>query len=69
MFASIYIPDFPMEAIVRPEPLLRERAVAVFEGKPPLARVVSLNEKARLLGMEAGMTKLRCGFRRRAIRS
>ncbi len=58
MFASIYIADFPVEAIVRAEPLLRERAVAVLEGKPPLVRVVALNEKARLLGMEVGITKL-----------
>src|SRR5271166_2963020 len=58
MFACIYIPDFPVEAIVRAEPLLREQAVAVLEGKPPLVRVVALNEKARLLGMEVGMTKL-----------
>jgi protein ImuB len=58
MFACIYVPDFPVEAFVRAEPLLRERAVAVLEGKPPLVRVVALNEKARLLGMEAGMTKL-----------
>ena len=58
MFACIYVPDFPVEAIVRAEPLLRERAVAVLEGKPPLVRVVALNEKARLLGMEIGMTKL-----------
>ena len=58
MFACIYIPDFPVEAIVRVEPWLREQAVAVLEGKPPLVRVVALNEKARCLGMEAGMTKL-----------
>ena len=58
MFACIYIPDFPVEAIVRTTPLLREQAVAVLEGKPPLVRVVALNEKARLLGMEVGMTKL-----------
>jgi len=58
MFACIYIPDFPVEAMVRAEPLLREYAVAVLEGKPPLTRVVALNEKARLLGMEAGTTKL-----------
>jgi protein ImuB len=58
MFACIYIPDFSVEAIVRAEPLLRERAVAVLDGKPPLTRVVALNEKARLLGMETGMTKL-----------
>ncbi len=58
MFACIYIPDFPVEAIVRAEPLLRERAVAVLEGKPPLARVVAVNEKARLLGMDTGITRL-----------
>ena len=40
MFACIYIPDFPVEAIVRGEPLLREHAVAVLEGKPPLVRVL-----------------------------
>ena len=41
-----------------PNRCLRERAVAVLEGKPPLVRVIALNEKARLLGMETGMTKL-----------
>jgi len=58
MFACIYISDFPVEAMVRAEPLLRDRAVVVLEGKPPLTRVIALNDKARLLGMEFGMTKL-----------
>ncbi len=58
MFACIYVPDFPVEAIVRVEPWLREQAVAVLEGKAPTVRVVALNEKARCLGMEMGMTKL-----------
>jgi protein ImuB len=58
MFACIYVPDFPVEAIVRVEPWLREQALAVLEGKPPMVRVVALNEKARGLGMEMGMTKL-----------
>jgi protein ImuB len=58
MYACIYIPDFPVEAIVRAEPLLRERAVAVLDGKPPLVRVIAFNEKARRLGMEVGITKL-----------
>lgn len=62
MFACIYIPDFPVEAIARAEPLLRDGAIAVLEGKPPLSRVVALNEKARLLGMEAGMTKLQAAI-------
>jgi protein ImuB len=58
MFACIYIPDFPVEAIVRSDPFLREHPVAVLDGKPPLVRVIALNEKARTMGMEAGMTKL-----------
>jgi protein ImuB len=58
MFACIYVPDFPVEAIVRAEPSLRSRAVAVLEGKPPLTRVIALNERARGLGLEIGMTKL-----------
>ncbi|MFZ1136603.1 MAG: hypothetical protein WAN69_16760 [Candidatus Korobacteraceae bacterium] len=58
MFACLYIPDFPVAAIVRAEPWLRDRAVAVLEGKPPQARVAALNDKARLLGMEVGMTKM-----------
>ncbi len=58
MFACIYIPDFPVEAMVRVEPCLRQRAVAVLEGKPPLVRVIALNHKARLRGLEVGMTKL-----------
>lgn len=62
MFACIYIPDFPAAAMVRAEPLLRERAVAVLEGKPPLVRVIALNEKGRLLGMELGMTKLQAAI-------
>ena len=57
MFACIYIPDFPVEAIVRVEPWLREQAVAVLEGRPPLLYVVALNEKARCLGMKVGMPR------------
>ena len=58
MFACIYVPDFPVEALVRAEPSLRARAIAVLEGKPPLTRVIALNERARGIGLEVGMTKL-----------
>lgn len=62
MFACIYIPDFPVEAIVRSEPLLRERAVAALDGKPPVVRIIALNERARQMGMEVGMTKLQAAI-------
>ena len=57
-FACIYVPDFPVEAILRFEPELRAQAVAVLEGKPPLQKIFALNEKARRAGIECGMTKM-----------
>jgi nucleotidyltransferase/DNA polymerase involved in DNA repair len=57
-FACIFVPDFPAEAILRAEPELRSQAVVVLEGKPPLQKVFSLNEKARRAGIEPGMTKI-----------
>jgi protein ImuB len=57
MFACIFIPDFSVQAIVRFEPELRTRAVAVLGGRPPLEKVVALNEKARQSGVEIGATK------------
>jgi protein ImuB len=58
MFAAIYIPDFPVEAIVRLKPGLRERPVAVMEGTAPLLRVIAVNERAADAGLEPGMPKL-----------
>ena len=58
MFACLFIPDFPAEAIIRFEPELHGRPVAILAGRPPLEKVVALNEKARQLGVEAGATKL-----------
>jgi protein ImuB len=57
-FACIFVPDFPVEAILRSEPELRSRAVAVLDGKAPLKKVFAQNENARRAGVEAGMAKL-----------
>jgi len=57
-FACIFVPDFPVEAILRAEPELRSQAVAVLEGKPPLQTILGGNEKARGAGVLSGMTKL-----------
>src|SRR5450631_148235 len=57
-FACIFVPDFPVEAILRAEPELRSRAVSVLEGKPPLQIILSGNEAARRAGVLSGMTKL-----------
>ncbi len=58
MFACIFIPDFPVEAILRFEPELHARAVAVLTGRPPLEKVFALNEKARQAGVEVGATRM-----------
>jgi protein ImuB len=57
MFACIFIPDFSVQAIIRFEPELRARSVAVLTGRPPLEKVVALNERARQAGVEVGATK------------
>lgn len=57
-FACIFVPDFPVEAILRAEPELRTQSVAVLEGKPPLQKVFAVNENARAVGIEAGMSKI-----------
>jgi protein ImuB len=59
MFACIFIPDFPAQALIRVEPSLRTCSVAVLSGRPPLEKVVALNERARQMGVEIGATKSR----------
>jgi protein ImuB len=57
MYACIFIPDFHVQAIIRFEQELRARPVAVLTGRPPLEKVVALNERARQTGVEVGTTK------------
>jgi len=57
-FACIFVPDFPVEALLRAEPELRSRSLAVLEGKAPLQKVFAVNENARRTGVSQGMTKL-----------
>jgi protein ImuB len=58
VFASIFVPNFILQAVVRAEPALRERALALIDGNPPLCSVVAVNERAARAGVEPGMTKL-----------
>ncbi len=57
-FACIFVPDFPVEALVRAEPELRSQSLAVLEGKAPLQKVFAVNENAHRAGVGPGMTKL-----------
>ena len=57
MFACIFVPNFPVAAVFRADPELRARAVAIFEGKPPMEKVFAVNESAIRVGITPGMTK------------
>ena len=54
-FAAVYVPNFMVQAIVRAEPDLRDRAVALVEGSPPLWKIVAANEAALQQGIELSM--------------
>src|SRR5262245_20042566 len=69
MFASLHVPDFSVEAIVRHQPALRQKPVGVVDGKPPLLTVIGLHGLARKAGVELGMTKFQAEqFRDAAVR-
>lgn len=57
MFACIHIPNFSLAAVMRAEPELKLRPVAIFEGKLPLETLIAVNERAAGLGIAVGMTK------------
>jgi protein ImuB len=56
-FASIYVPQFMVQAVMRNEPHLRAGALALVDGTPPLARVIAGNESAWCAGIQLGMGK------------
>ena len=56
-FACIYVPNFPVAAALRAEPELQTRALAILEGKPPLEKIIAVDEKAARAGIAPGMTK------------
>ena len=56
-FASIHIPGFLIQAAVRSEPALRNRAIALVDGTPPLWTVVAANVAALQAGIQLGMAK------------
>ena len=57
MFACIYIPNFSVAAVLRAEAELQARPLAIFEGKPPLEKIIAANEPAVKLGIAPGITK------------
>jgi protein ImuB len=58
LYACLYAREFPAQTLLRLRPELHDKPCAVMEGEPPLQHVCSLNTKARLLGIEHGMTRV-----------
>lgn len=58
IYACLYAKEFPVQAMLRLRPELREQPCAVMEGDPPLEQVCSLNRRARMLGIARGMTRV-----------
>ncbi len=58
LYACLYAKEFPAQAVLRLRPELRDGAVVVVEGEPPLQTVCSFNAKARYLGVVRGMTRV-----------
>jgi len=56
-FASIYVPDFSIQAVVRAEPALQQQPIVLVDGSPPLEKVVAVNQAAVRAGLGLGMTK------------
>ena len=57
LYACVYVREFPAQALLRLRPELKGNACVVMEGDPPFEEVCSLNTKARLLGIQYGMSR------------
>ena len=58
LYACIFAKEFPAQAMLRLRPELQEKPFVVMDGEPPLEEACSCNAKARLLGIEHGMTRV-----------
>ena len=56
MFATIYLPDFYLQAALRHQPELAGRPVALIDDDEKKAVIVQLNAAAEELGVQTGMT-------------
>jgi len=56
MFATIYLPDFYLQAACRHQPQLREKPVALIDDQEKKAVIVQLNAAAKQAGVQCGVT-------------
>ena len=56
MFATIYLPNFYLQAAIRHQPELRAKALALIEEQERKPVIIQLNEAAENAGIQKGMT-------------
>ena len=56
MFATIYLPNFYLQAAIRHQPELRAQPVALLEEQEKKPVIIQLNEAAKQAGIRNGMT-------------
>jgi len=56
MFATIYLPDFYLQAVMRHKPELQGKPVAVLDDREKKTVIVQLNSAAAEMGVHCGMT-------------
>jgi nucleotidyltransferase/DNA polymerase involved in DNA repair len=56
MFATIYLPNFYLQAAIRHQPELRAQPVALLEAQEKKPVIIQLNEAAEQAGIRKGMT-------------
>jgi nucleotidyltransferase/DNA polymerase involved in DNA repair len=56
MFATIYLPNFYLQAALRHQPELREKPVALIDDQEKKAVIIQLNAAAEQAGVRPGMT-------------
>ncbi len=57
LYLCVHVPEFPAQARLRHRPELRQNAVVILEGAPPLQQVCSATRKALRAGVARGMTR------------
>ena len=56
MFATIYLPDFYLQAALRHQPELRAKPVALIDDQEKKAVIIQLNDAAEATAVRSGMT-------------
>jgi protein ImuB len=56
MFATIYLPNFYLQAATRHQPELREKPIALIEEQQRKLLIIQLNKAAQKAGIRKGMT-------------